>query len=79
MAGRSFFLSIFFVVVDVGDSVAVDDLVTTLETEKVSVDVRSPVAGLLTACLAPANAVVPVGAPLGTITLGPAGATPPVT
>lgn len=62
---------------EVGDSVAVDEVVTTLETDKVSVDVRSPHAGVLTELLAPVQTVVPIGAALAKLKLGAAGAAAP--
>lgn len=62
---------------EVGDSVAVDEVVTTLETDKVSVDVRSPHAGVLTEQLAAVQAVVPVGAALAKLKLGAAAAPAP--
>ncbi len=51
-----------------------DDIVCVLETDKVSVDVRSPNAGELVEQLAAAQQVVAVGAPLGKIRLGAGGA-----
>jgi len=48
----------------VGDSVAVDEAVVVIETEKVAVEVPSPVAGVLTKTFAALDAVVEVGAPL---------------
>jgi 2-oxoglutarate dehydrogenase E2 component (dihydrolipoamide succinyltransferase) len=47
-----------------GDFVNVDDVVVVLETDKVSVDVRAPVAGALVEILGEVDTVVEVGAPL---------------
>eukprot|EP00968_Pinguiococcus_pyrenoidosus_P020112 scaffold2286_cov240-Pinguiococcus_pyrenoidosus.AAC.15 len=47
-----------------GDAVATDDVVVVLETDKVSVDVRSPGNGTITETLAEVEATVEVGAPL---------------
>ncbi|RHY06684.1 hypothetical protein DYB25_000102 [Aphanomyces astaci] len=49
---------------NVGDHVEADDVVVVIETDKVSVDVRSPHAGVITAHLADVDANVNVGAPL---------------
>jgi len=48
----------------VGDGVAVDDVVVVIETDKVSVEVRTPVGGAITEHLAEVDAVVEVGQPL---------------
>ena len=48
----------------VGDGVAVDDVVVVIETDKVSVEVRTPIAGAITEHLAEVDAVVEVGQPL---------------
>ncbi len=45
----------------VGDYVNVDDVVAILETDKVSVDVRSPIAGVITSVNATPGDDVPVG------------------
>ncbi|OQR96076.1 dihydrolipoamide succinyltransferase [Achlya hypogyna] len=58
----------------VGDRVEVDDVVVVLETDKVSVDVRSPTAGVVADHLAVVDATVLVGAPLFRVTEGAAGA-----
>ncbi|KAH8068659.1 dihydrolipoyllysine-residue succinyltransferase [Aureococcus anophagefferens] len=50
--------------VEVGDTVAVDDIVVMIETDKVSVEVRAPVSGAVTELLAELDDVVEVGAPL---------------
>lgn len=47
-----------------GDFVNVDDVVVVLETDKVSVDVRAPVAGALVEVMGEVDTVVEVGAPL---------------
>ena len=44
-----------------GDYVSADEVVLVLETDKVSVDVRTPVAGTLSDCLAEEDDVVNVG------------------
>jgi len=49
---------------NVGDAVAPDDVVVVLETDKVSVDVRSPQGGVLVKQLAVDQDTVSVGAPL---------------
>ncbi|ETW08706.1 hypothetical protein H310_01232 [Aphanomyces invadans] len=61
---------------NVGDHVDADDVVVVIETDKVSVDVRSPFAGVVTAHLAEVEASVNVGAPLFQIDQGasPSGA-----
>ena len=59
---------------DVGDAVAVDDLIVVIETDKVAVEVRAQVAGKLSAQHAEASAMVEVGKPLYTIEAGAAGA-----
>ncbi len=58
-----------------GDAVAVDEPLVELETDKVSVEVPSPVAGVLSAIDAKEGDTVEVGALLGTISEG-AGAAP---
>ncbi|KDO31254.1 hypothetical protein SPRG_03871 [Saprolegnia parasitica CBS 223.65] len=58
----------------VGDRVEADDVVVVLETDKVSVDVRSPQAGVVAEHLAIVDATVLVGAPLFRLTEGAAGA-----
>ena len=58
-----------------GDAVAVDEPLVELETDKVSVEVPSPVAGVLSAIDAKEGDTVAVGALLGTISEG-AGAAP---
>jgi 2-oxoglutarate dehydrogenase E2 component (dihydrolipoamide succinyltransferase) len=51
-----------------GDAVAVDDMLCELETDKVTVEVPSPVAGRLSAILAAEGVTVAVGAVLAEIT-----------
>lgn len=48
----------------VGDHVAADDVVVVIETDKVSVDVRSPKGGVIQEVLAKVDEVVVIGAPL---------------
>ena len=50
--------------VGVGDTVATDDIVVVIETDKVSVEVRAPISGGVTELLAEIDDVVEVGAPL---------------
>jgi 2-oxoglutarate dehydrogenase E2 component (dihydrolipoamide succinyltransferase) len=59
-----------------GDSVAVDEMLCELETDKVSVEVPSPVAGVLAEILAEEGATVDAKARLAIITEGAAGAAP---
>ena len=66
---------------EVGDFVAMDDVVCVIETDKVSVDVRATQSGVLTALHGEVDAVVEVGAPLyslDTSAAPPAGASDPV-
>jgi 2-oxoglutarate dehydrogenase E2 component (dihydrolipoamide succinyltransferase) len=58
-----------------GDAVAVDEPLVELETDKVTVEVNAPAAGVLAEILAPAGSEVAVGALLGRIAEG-AGAAP---
>jgi 2-oxoglutarate dehydrogenase E2 component (dihydrolipoamide succinyltransferase) len=51
----------------VGDTVAADEMLCELETDKVSVEVPAPAAGTLAEILAPEGATVSVGAPLAVI------------
>jgi 2-oxoglutarate dehydrogenase E2 component (dihydrolipoamide succinyltransferase) len=55
-----------------GDAVAMDEVVVTLDTDKITVEVRSPVAGVFEEALHPADATVPVGAELFKIKAGAA-------
>ncbi len=57
-----------------GEAVAVDEPILELETDKVTVEVNAPVAGALASVVAVAGADVEVGALLGTIEEGAAGA-----
>jgi pyruvate/2-oxoglutarate dehydrogenase complex dihydrolipoamide acyltransferase (E2) component len=56
-----------------GDSVAQDEVLVVLETDKVSIDVRAPEAGKLTAQLAAEGDTVQVGAPLAKLDLSGGG------
>lgn len=53
-----------------GDAVAMDEVVVTLDTDKITVEVRSPVAGVFQEGLHPAEATVAVGAELFKIAAG---------
>ncbi|MEH6632392.1 MAG: 2-oxoglutarate dehydrogenase complex dihydrolipoyllysine-residue succinyltransferase [Halopseudomonas aestusnigri] len=57
----------------VGDAVAQDEAICELETDKVTLEVNAPVAGVLTAINAEADSDVGVGAILGVITPGGGG------
>ncbi|WP_421782314.1 2-oxoglutarate dehydrogenase complex dihydrolipoyllysine-residue succinyltransferase [Kiloniella litopenaei] len=59
----------------VGDAVAQDEAICELETDKVTLEVNAPVAGVLTSIAAEADSDVGVGAVLGVITPGSGGAT----
>jgi len=63
---------------NVGDSVYVDDVVVVLETDKVSVDVRTDTAGIVTQVFAEIDATVDVGADLFAIAEGEGGEPTPV-
>src|SRR3954469_5156609 len=58
----------------VGDTVKADEPLLELETDKVTQEVYAPSAGTLGAINADAGAVVPIGAVLGSISEGGAGA-----
>ncbi|WP_372838425.1 2-oxoglutarate dehydrogenase complex dihydrolipoyllysine-residue succinyltransferase [Phaeovulum sp.] len=60
----------------VGDAVALDEMLCELETDKVSVEVPSPVAGVLTEILAPEGATVDAKARLAIISEGAAATAP---
>ncbi|KAB2882358.1 MAG: dihydrolipoamide succinyltransferase, partial [Albidovulum sp.] len=60
----------------VGDAVAVDEMLCELETDKVSVEVPSPVAGVLAEIIAPEGTTVDAKARLAVVTEGAAGAAP---
>lgn len=51
----------------VGDSVAVDEAVAELETDKITVSLPAPQAGVLTAQHVPAGSVIRIGASIGTL------------
>ncbi len=51
----------------VGDSVEADEAIVSLETDKVSVDVTSPKAGVITEILASEGSTVQVGGALGLV------------
>jgi 2-oxoglutarate dehydrogenase E2 component (dihydrolipoamide succinyltransferase) len=57
-----------------GDTVKIDDLLVELETDKVTVEVPSPVSGVLGQVAATEGDVVEIGALLGSISEGSAGA-----
>ncbi len=54
----------------VGDAVAQDEMLCELETDKVSVEVPSPAAGVIASIAAEAGATVEAGGKLGTISAG---------
>ncbi|MFU8888290.1 MAG: biotin/lipoyl-containing protein, partial [Trueperaceae bacterium] len=56
--------------VAVGDAVVVDQPLVEVMTDKVTVELPSPLAGVLAEIVAPEGAVVPVGAVLGRIEVG---------
>ena len=60
----------------VGDTVKQDEMLCELETDKVSVEVPSPVAGVLTEILAPEGTTVDAKARLAIVAEGVAGAAP---
>jgi 2-oxoglutarate dehydrogenase E2 component (dihydrolipoamide succinyltransferase) len=57
-----------------GDTVALDEMLCELETDKVSVEVPSPVSGVLAEILAPEGSTVAANARLAIVTEGAAGA-----
>src|SRR3984893_1382875 len=59
-----------------GDAVAVDEPLVELETDKVTIEVRAPSAGVLRDIVAKNGETVAVGALLGQINEGGAGARP---
>ena len=61
----------------VGDTVAADEPVAELETDKITVQLLSPVAGALSAQTAAAGATVKVGEVVGTVEAGKAGKAAP--
>ena len=60
-----------------GDAVALDEPVVEVETDKVTLEVNAPAAGVLDKILAEAGATVEVGAVLGTVAAGAAPAAAP--
>jgi 2-oxoglutarate dehydrogenase E2 component (dihydrolipoamide succinyltransferase) len=62
-----------------GDAVAVDEMLCELETDKVSVEVPSPVAGVLAEIIAPEGTTVDAKARLAVVSEGAAGAAAPAT
>ena len=67
---------------NVGDSVAVDEALLEVSTDKVDTEIPSPVAGILISIDVPVDSTVPVGARLAVIggsgtTAAPVAATPP--
>jgi 2-oxoglutarate dehydrogenase E2 component (dihydrolipoamide succinyltransferase) len=61
----------------VGDTVALDEMLCELETDKVSVEVPSPVAGVLTEIIAAEGATVDAKARLAVVSEGAAGSAAP--
>ncbi len=59
-----------------GDAVAADEPIVELETDKVTLEVPSPVAGKLAEIVAPEGETVEVGALLGRVEEGAVGAKP---
>ena len=66
-----------FIFIEKGDYVNVDDVLVVIETDKVSVDVRAPTAGILEETLANQGDNVNVGAPLAKIKAGAKGSGAP--
>jgi 2-oxoglutarate dehydrogenase E2 component (dihydrolipoamide succinyltransferase) len=62
-----------------GDAVKQDEMLCELETDKVSVEVPSPVTGVLAEIIAPEGSTVAANARLAIVTEGAAAATPAVT
>ncbi len=60
----------------VGDSVATDEAVAVLETDKVTIDVQAPQAGKIESIAVAEGGKVKIGDTLGVIAAGAAGATP---
>ncbi len=60
----------------VGDTVALDEMICELETDKVSVEVPSPIAGVLTEILAPEGSTVDAKARLAIVAEGAAASAP---
>src|SRR5580693_3686488 len=59
-----------------GEAVAADEPLVELETDKVTVEVSAPAAGVLTSISAPEGSEVPVGALLGLLEAGATAGTP---
>ena len=62
---------------NIGDTVAMDEPLLEVSTDKVDTEIPSPVAGVLTAISAAVDSVVPVGGELAVIGGGSGGATAP--
>ncbi len=62
---------------NVGDTVAQDEMLCELETDKVSIEVPSPAAGIIASISADAGVTIQAGGKLGVITGGAAGAAQP--
>ena len=62
-----------------GDAVKADEPLVELETEKVTLEVNSPAAGVLSEIVADSGATVAIGALLGSLSAAAAGATKPAT
>eukprot|EP00466_Bigelowiella_natans_P003776 jgi/Bigna1/131321/aug1.14_g6029 len=60
----------------IGDTVELDEVVAIIETDKVNVDIRSPVAGIVTSMSAAEGDTVEIGSPLMVLDLSE-GAVPP--
>ena len=60
----------------IGDTVAVDEPLVEISTDKVDTEIPSPVAGVLTAITAAEDTVIPVGAELGRVGAAVAAAAP---
>ena len=60
----------------VGDTVAQDEMLCELETDKVSVEVPSPVSGVLAEIIAPEGTTVSASARLAVVTEGAVAAAP---
>mmetsp|Transcript_31555 Transcript_31555/g.43930 ORF Transcript_31555/g.43930 Transcript_31555/m.43930 type:complete len:227 (+) Transcript_31555:67-747(+) len=61
----------------VGDAVELDEVVAIIETDKVNVDIRSPVAGVVTSMSAAEGDTVEIGSPLMELDLSEGAAPPP--
>eukprot|EP00457_Paulinella_chromatophora_P009681 gb/GEZN01009752.1/.p2 GENE.gb/GEZN01009752.1/~~gb/GEZN01009752.1/.p2 ORF type:complete len:273 (-),score=18.22 gb/GEZN01009752.1/:345-1163(-) len=65
------------IMIKVGDLVQAEDVVASIETDKVSVDIRSPFGGTVTEVLVSVGDDVPVGASLMNIAVGATGGATP--